>query len=428
VRAELQKPVDGPGLVSGGLGHALGGAARGRGQQHARGDGREHAQNGIDDGGFSRARTARDDEGLVPRSQPDRLGLFGSELQIQCVLDPVDGLVRLDGSHRAWRTPQSQHPAGNTAFGDVIGHEIDGIVQVGVQPFDGDAPGRGQTGQALLHGLLVDRQGIHAALQQGRAGKKDMAVVHGLLQHVNDPGLDSEIAVAGKAQLGGNGVRCQKADAVHVEGDPVGVFLHDLQGSRAVVLEQPDRVRAADAVGLQKEHQVADFAVLAPGLLDARQLLGADPFDFEEFVRVVVQDVHGVIAEGLDDAGCYFLAHALDHARLEELPDALDCGQKLTVTDVRRELHPPLGVLLPAALQDHGLARRRIEHAPDNGDRAQMIGDHDPGHGEAVLGVVKREALDDAVQGHRLDRGICRQFACLRRGNGVLLQRFRIHV
>ena len=96
LRVDLKEPVDGLGLEAGRLGHALGGAAGGGAEKQLRALCRENPQDRLDDRGLADTRPAGDDEHFGNQRQADRGLLALGKLQTAALLDPRQGLVRID--------------------------------------------------------------------------------------------------------------------------------------------------------------------------------------------------------------------------------------------------------------------------------------------------------------------------------------------
>ena len=92
--------MDGLGLEAGRLSHALGGAAGRSAQQQPHPFGREDAQNGIDDRRLADAGPAGDDQHLGHECEPDRGDLALGKGKTDTLLDPWQGLVRIDPGPR----------------------------------------------------------------------------------------------------------------------------------------------------------------------------------------------------------------------------------------------------------------------------------------------------------------------------------------
>ena len=79
LRIDLQKPMDGFGLLPGRLAHALRGASRGRAEQHVHLLRLQNAQDRVHNRRLADTWTARDDENLGLKCQLDRLLLAVGE-------------------------------------------------------------------------------------------------------------------------------------------------------------------------------------------------------------------------------------------------------------------------------------------------------------------------------------------------------------
>ena len=86
------------------------------------------------------------------------------------------------------------------------------------------------------------------------------------------------------AKLHGDGVGGLEADAADVARQAVRVLRHDLDGVGAVGLVDAHRPRRADAVAVQKHHDLADDLLLGPGGDDAIRTHRADAVDFPQAV------------------------------------------------------------------------------------------------------------------------------------------------
>ncbi len=125
-----------------------------------------------------------------------------------------------------------------------------------------------------------------------------MAVAGDLLQHMAHAGLGADQRVRRDAEPLGDGVGGLEADAVDVQRQPVRVLAHPLDGLLAIGLVDAHRARGADAVGLQKDHDLADDLLLGPGLGDALLALRADTAQRQQLLRVVLDDIEHSLAEG----------------------------------------------------------------------------------------------------------------------------------
>ena len=93
-----------------------------------------------------------------------------------------------------------------------------------------------------------------------------------------------------------------EADAPDVAGQPVGILAHDLHGIGAVGLEDAHRAGRADAVLVQKHHDLADHLLVRPGRGDPGRPCRSDPRDLAQTAGAGFDDVEHVRAEQLDHA------------------------------------------------------------------------------------------------------------------------------
>ena len=125
--------------------------------------------------------------------------------------------------------------------------------------------GFGQGGDALQRLLRRDAQQLAGLLRQLLGRQVDVALVGGLAEHVGHAGGDALGGIVGDAQLAGDLVGRDEADAVDLACQPVGVGLHDLDGVVAVRLVDLDCQPGRDVVALQEEHHFLDLLLLRPG-------------------------------------------------------------------------------------------------------------------------------------------------------------------
>lgn len=93
-----------------------------------------------------------------------------------------------------------------------------------------------------------------------------MAFAREFLQHMAHAGLGTDQTVPGDAQALGQGVGGIETDAVDVQRQAVGVRADLGDGFHAIGLVDARRPRGAQAVRLQKDHDLADDLLLGPGL------------------------------------------------------------------------------------------------------------------------------------------------------------------
>src|SRR5262249_30496196 len=96
--------------------HALRSAAGWRTQQKAGAFRREDAQDRIDDGGLTNARSASHDEHLGCECEPDCRSLAFGKRKTDMLLDPRQGLVRIDPGPWQFAICHLRQPLGDGAF------------------------------------------------------------------------------------------------------------------------------------------------------------------------------------------------------------------------------------------------------------------------------------------------------------------------
>ena len=180
---------------------------------------------------------------------------LSARCKTDALLDPRQGLVRIDPGPGQRAVRQPHQPLGDGALGPI------------------------QTGQKHA-GRFADLVGDHRALGQFQIerradqllrhleqllGERDqlvgrqaaMALVHGLGQRIGDAGAHPDHRGLLDAELHGDRVGGLEADAADVARQPIGVLGHDLDGVGAIGLEDPHRPRRADAMAVQEHHDLA---------------------------------------------------------------------------------------------------------------------------------------------------------------------------
>ena len=99
-----------------------------------------------------------------------------------------------------------------------------------------------------------------------------------------------------------------------VGGQAIGVLLDHFDGFVAVGLENLGGVARADPVGLQKEHDLADFFLVGPGLPDHLTTLFPDALDLRKSLDLLFDDVQSLFPEGFNDALGHDGADSLNQA------------------------------------------------------------------------------------------------------------------
>ena len=313
--AVFEQAVDGARFAPRGFGHALGGAARGRGQQNAGANLAKKFDDGVDNGGFARAGAAGEHHNLAAGGGAYCLKLLSRKRNIELAHHLVHECVGLFKAHRLGRTQKPLDVEGGFGFAVVVAAHVHAHLAKGsghVQFFTHNAlvcfKGRkGVFHQAFVHAQL----GTHG-LNQFCLGQVDVAIVGGFLQHIERARLYAQRVVVRKTQFAGGSVCGDKADAVDVHGQAVGIFAHNGEGFCPVGAVDAHRIGRSDAVGLQKEQQVAHAPVFGPRGADAVEAFAAHAAHLEQALGLFVENAYGVCAKGFHNAPGHFFANALD--------------------------------------------------------------------------------------------------------------------
>ena len=363
-------------------------------QVHALGG--EDAQDRVDDGRLAHARAAGDDEHLRQQGQPDRGDLALGQRQAGLLLDPRQRLLRIDVGPGQLSVDQAQEPLGNDLLGAVeAGEEDAGRLADRV----GDDRSLGQFEiERGLDQLLGDLQQLDGQRRQFLGGQSAMTLVHRLGQRVGDPGAHPDHRRLLDAELHGDRVGGLEADAADVARQAIGVLGHDLDGIGAVGLEDAHRACRADAVAVQEDHDLPHDLLLGPGVGDALGAHRADAGHLAQAIGLRLDDVEHLLAERLDHLLGVDRADAADHPGAEIFLDAVDRGRRRGAHEARLELLAVGAVVDPFARRGDPLAGGDHRGVADDGDQVAVAARLDAENAEAVLGVVERDALDEARQ------------------------------
>ena len=393
---DLQQPVDGLGLEAGRLGHALGGAAGRRAQQDLSALRREDPQNGFDDGGLPDAGPTGHDQHLGHQCEPDRGDLAFGKGKADMLLDPRQGLVRVDPGPRQRAVCQPRQPLGDGAFRPVqAGKEYTGCLANPVGDHCALLQLEIERGADQLLRHLEQLLGQRDQLFRRQAA---MAFVHGLGQRIGNPRANPDRRGLLDAELHRNGVGGLEPDAADVARQPIRVLGHDLDGVGAVGLEDPHRPRRADTVAVQEHHDFPDRLLLGPGGENAGSANRSDAVDLAQPVRRCLDDVEHLVAEGAHELLGVDRANAADHAGREVLLDAVGRIGERGAQKSRLELLAVGAVVDPFARGGDPLTGRNGCGMADNGHDITMPARLGAQNAEAVLGIVVRDALDEAGQ------------------------------
>ena len=147
---------------------------------------------------------------------------------------------------------------------------------------------------------------------------------------------------------------------------------------------------------MQEQHDLRDDLLLGPASDDALRPLRADPRDFAEAVRLLLDDVEHGIPERAHQLLCVDRPDAADHPGAKILLDPFDRRRRCRLEERGSELDAMRAVVDPAPAGLDELAGRDHRRVTEDGDQVALAAGFDAEHAEAVLFVVEGDALDEA--------------------------------
>ena len=232
-----------------------------------------------------------------------------------------------------------------------------------------------------------------------------MALAQRILEHVTEAGAQAKRRIRGNAEALGQLIGGLEPDAADVAREPVRILADHLDRAFAVSLEDACGAQRAEPVRMQEQHDVAHRPLLAPGGRDPPGEAAPDARHLAQALRLALDHLEHLIAERADQLLGHGAADALDHARAEIRLDALERVRRHRDQGAGAELQAVARAGLPRAGRTHDLAGRHPGALADHGRRLALLGELDAQHAKAVLGIVERDALDQAGQGARLRLG-----------------------
>ena len=388
----FKEPVDGLGVGTGGLRHALRRPARGGCQ----GEGHAHSCKGVsdaaDDGGLAGARSAGDDHDPGVQGAAHRRPLAFGEREAQLLL--ILGHVP-EGIGCRW-------------LGELDELVGDGGLHAGHEGLE-DAPllahellDEGPLGEHGVHGvgeeLLVRTQEAAGFYDELIVRKIGVSVLRArVLQGELDAGEQPGGGVGLKAGHPlGDGVCGHETDAVDVVDELVGVLLDLGEGQISVGLVHAVGLVHRDAVGGEGHEDVPHGPVLVEGFYDHGQLLSADAGYLQKALRLVLHDLQRVHAESVHDEAGHGGTDALDGAAGKIVFNSKLCGRSQGLGEGDGELLTVLRVIRKGAF--------RPELFPGGGEGQRAAQGHEPirrfraqgKNGVPVVGVPVYDPVYDA--------------------------------
>ena len=179
-------------------------------------------------------------------------------------------------------------------------------------------------------------------------------------------------------------------------GENVWIILHHIQRLLPVAAVQAQGVDGADIRGAQVFHEGEHVGLEAEGCAELICLTHADAPQGRELLRMVPQDVQGIIPEGRYDERRRRGADALDDAACEVVVYRLAAGGHHPFDVFRLELLPVGRVARPGAPGGHALAACGQRDAADH-RRLRAIVQLHAQDGIAVVLVEKEDVHDAAL-------------------------------
>jgi hypothetical protein len=130
--------------------------------------------------------------------------------------------------------------------------------------------------------------------------KPAVTLIHRLGQRVRNPGAQSDHRSLFDAEFHRDRVGALETNASDIPREPIGVLGHDLNGVRAVGLEDANRPGRADPVAVKEDHDLPDNLLLGPGVRDAFRPNRADASHLPKPIGLGLDDVEDLLPEGLD--------------------------------------------------------------------------------------------------------------------------------
>ena len=330
------------------------------------------------------------------KREPDRGDLAFGKGKTDMLLDPRQGLVRIDPGPRQRAVCQSRQPLGDGALR---------AMQAG-QKYAGRFANPVGDHRALLQleiersadEFLRDLEQLLGQRYQLFRRQAAMPLIHGLGQRIGNSGAHTDHRRLLDAELHGDRVGGLEADAANIARQAIRVLGHDLDGVGAIGLENPYRPRRADPVAVQEHHDFPHRLLFGPGGENAGRANRPDAIHLAQPVRRRLDDVEHLLAEGAHELLGINGTNAPDHAGREVLLDAVGRGRGRRAEEPRFELLAVGAVVDPFARGGDPLAGRNGCGMADHGHDIAMPARLGAQNAEAVFGIVIGDALDEAGQ------------------------------
>ncbi len=339
--------MNGLGLKTRRLGHALGSPAGGSAQEEPCPLGCENAQDAFNNRGLADAGTAGEDQNFGHQRESDRGSLAFRKGKPDTLLDPWQCLVRIDPGPRGRAIRKPQQPLGDGAlrpiqprqkhaacFADAVGDNYalgQFEIECGTDEF-----------YRHLEQLFCKR---HELIRRQAA----MPLVHGLGQRIRDAGAHPDHRHFFDSELHRDGVGGFEADAADVTRQAIWVLRHDLHGISAVGLVDAHRPGRADAVAVKEDHDLAHDLLLGPGSGDTASSYRTNARHFPQPLWLHFDRIEHLLAKGANELLGVDRADAADHPGPEILFDTIERSRFRGLEKPCLELLPMSAVIDPFA-------------------------------------------------------------------------------
>jgi len=232
-----------------------------------------------------------------------------------------------------------------------------------------------------------------------------MAIVHRLGECKGNTRADAYKRGLLDAELCRDLVGGAEADAADVASQAVGVFRDEPNSIGTIGLVNAHRPRCADAIAVQEQHDLSDDLLLGPASDDPLRTLGADAGDLTQTPGLLLDDLEYAFTKGAHELLRIDRADAADHAGAKIFLDPPD-GRRCRGLEERSSELDAVGTIVdPASARLDELAGRDHRGVTENRDQVALAAGFDTQDAEAVLSVVKGDAIDEA--GQNLGRRAC---------------------
>ena len=394
---ELKQPMNGPGLGPSGLREALGGASGGSAQQHPGVARFRQPQNAVDDGGLPDPGSSGQHGDLAVEHDIDGLALRSGKTEPGQGFHPRYDLVSIDGAPGRRPVEQAPELAGDAGLGPEQRRQEKR--RFSAQRLAHQVLGGHLEADGLLHGLRGNIEQFHRPFHEVEPFRRAMPFAGTLPEHVVERRPYPDQRIGRNAEFACDAIGGDKADAADVQSQAVGIFPYPLDGLVAVHPVDARRPGAADAVGVEEHHDLADRLLLAPGLGDARLPLRADAVQCEQAFRLSFDDLEHLGSEGLDQLMREMRTDAPDESGAQVLLHSFECRRRDHPQRVGPKLKAVGGVVHPratalqlfAGIDRGGIAHHRYELPPAAHPHLQDA--------EARVHAVKGDSFHQTLQG-----------------------------